>query len=191
MPSHTLLTAESVLKLLKPPRMSGNSGLAQGRVGQAGRAALYLGCGTVTGKQARASSRQRVGGSSNGWAQYLRCCTANTNWTVSCSAALGVVTAFLALFWTKLLQCCGSVTLSVGQSSGSVQQELGWPPGCSHSGRRQILFQPGWSCWQSAQHTVPTGLSWWHPGGSRSAVPSPTHSTHQALHREKHILLFC
>lgn len=58
----------------------------------------YLGCGTITGKQARASSRQRVGWSSNGWAQYLRCCTENRNltitlWKVSFFAPLLIETA--------------------------------------------------------------------------------------------------
>lgn len=59
----------------------------------------YLGCGAVTGKQARASPRQRVGWSSNGWAQYLRCCTEKQNFQithckVSFFALLLIITAF-------------------------------------------------------------------------------------------------
>lgn len=78
-----------------------------------------------------------------------------------------------------MLQCYDCFTLSGDQSSVFVQQELEWPPGYSHSGRRQILFQPGWSCWQPAQHRVSTGLLLCHSGVSISAVPNPTHSTHQ------------
>lgn len=84
-----------------------------------------------------------------------------------------------------MLQDQDGFTSSGDQSSVFVQQGLEWLPGCSHSGRTQILFQPGWSCWQPAQHRVSTGLLLCHSGVSISAVPNPAHSTHQTLHEEK------
>lgn len=149
----------------------------------------YLGCRTITGKQARASSRQRVGWSSNGWAQYLRCCTANrnlkiTHWTGSFFAPLLIATAlsfvlnknapvlwffFLPCLWTRALCLCNK-----NWSDFPAIPTLGEDRFCSS------LADPADSLHNTEFLQVCYSVTQEPP-----SLLHQTHSTHQTLHKEK------
>lgn len=99
----------------------------------------YLGSGAGTGEESWAPPWLHIWGSSNGWAQHLRCSTTNQK-VMSSQAIIKAINC--------LCKCVVTCTWSVGQWSEFGWKGLEWPLCCCHSVQTPTSSPLGWFYWR-------------------------------------------